>query len=129
MGSTSRIDERISDFDVGVLAGYPGWDAVAADHPELARLRLEDPIRFRPPGGESGADVLARAQGFLDERKAAGRDTLVVCHGVINKFIRAAARGITGGDIIALGEDQEVVYRLDGAVETELKANREASAR
>ena len=124
-----RIDGRISDFDVGVLAGYPGWDAVAADHPELARLRLEDPIRFRPPGGESGADVLARARDFLDERKAAGRDALVVCHGVINKFIRAAARGITGGDIIALGEDQEVVYRLDGAVETELKANREASAR
>ena len=119
-----RIDERISDFDVGVLAGYPGWDAVATDHPELARLRLEDPIRFRPPGGESGADVLARAQDFLDERKAAGRDTLVVCHGVINKFIRAAARGITGGDIIALGEDQEVVYRLDGAVETELRAHR-----
>ena len=124
-----RIDGRISDFDVGVLAGYPGWDAVAADHPELARLRLEDPIRFRPPGGESGADVLARAQDFLDERKAAGRDTLVVCHGVINKFIRAAAHGITGADIIALGEDQDTVYRLDGAVETELKANREASAR
>ena len=124
-----RIDERISDFDVGVLAGYPGWDAVATDHPELARARLEDPIRFRPPGGESGADVLARAQDFLDERKAAGRDTLVVCHGVINKFIRAAARGITGGDIIALGEDQEVVYRLDGAVEIELKATRGARAR
>ena len=116
------IDGRISDFDVGVLAGYPGWDAVATDHPELARARLEDPIRFRPPGGESGADVLARARDFLDERKAADRDALVVCHGVINKFIRAAARGITGGDIIALGEDQEVVYRLAGAVETELKS-------
>ena len=97
------IDERISDFDVGVLAGYPGWDAVAADHPELARLRLEDPIRFRPPGGESGADVLARAQDFLDERKAAGRDALVVCHGVINKFIRAVAHGITGADIMGAG--------------------------
>ena len=120
-----RTDERITDFDVGALAGYPGWDAVAADYPELARLRLEDPIRFQPPGGESGADVLTRARDFRDEREAAGRDTLVVCHGVINKFIRAAARGITGSGIIALGEDQETVYRLDGAVETELKANRE----
>ena len=117
-------DERINDFDVGVLAGYPGWDVVAADHPELARLRLEDPIRFHPPGGESGADVLARARDFLAAREAAGRDTLAVCHGVINKFIRAAARGITGGDIIALGEDQEVVYRLDGAAETEMRARR-----
>ena len=119
-----RAEPRINDFDVGVLAGYPGWDAVAADHPELARLRLEDPIRFQPPGGESGADVLARARDFLAERNAVGRDTLVVCHGVINKFIRAAARGIAGGDIIALGEDQEVVYQLDGTTETELRAHR-----
>ena len=125
--SEVRADQRINDFDVGVLSGYPGWDAVAADHPELARLRLEDPIRFQPPGGESGADVLARARDFLAEREAVGRDTLVVCHGVINKFIRAAARGIAGGDIIALGEDQEVVYRLDGATETELRAHRDTA--
>ena len=123
-----RAEQRINDFDVGVLAGYLGWDAVAADHPELARLRLEDPIRFQPPGGESGADVLARARDFLAERDAVGRDTLVVCHGVINKFIRAAARGIAGGDIIALGEDQEVVYQLDGATETELRAHRDTAA-
>ncbi len=123
-----RVDERISDFDVGVLAGCPGWDAVAADHPGLARLRLEDPIRFHPPGGESGADVLARARGFLAAREAAGRDTLAVSHGVVNKFIRAAARGIAGGDIIALGEDQEVVYRLDGTTETELRARCDSAA-
>ena len=119
-----QTDDRIIDFNVGILSGYPGWDAVAASHPELARLRLEDPMNFRPPGGESGADVLARARAFLVEREAARRDTFVVCHGVINKFIRAAARGITGGDIIALGEDQEVVYRLDGATEIELRAHR-----
>ena len=121
--SDVRIDERITDFDIGVLAGYPGWDTVAADHPELARLRLENPIHFQPPGGESGASVLARARDFLAAREAAGRDTLVVGHGVINKFIRAAARGITGGDIIALGEDQDVVYRLHGATENELRAH------
>ena len=123
-----RTDDRINDFDVGVLAGYPGWDAVASDHPELARLRLEDPIRFQPPGGESGADVLARARAFLAARQAAGRDTLVVCHGVMNKFIRAAARGISGGDIISLGEDQDVIYRLDGATETELRTHHDAHA-
>ena len=117
-----RTDQRVIDFDLGILSGYPGWDAVAADHPELARLRLEDPVHFHPPGGESGAEVLDRAGAFLAEREAAGRDTLVVCHGVINKFLRAAARAITGGDIIALGEDQDVVYRLDGATETELRA-------
>ena len=123
-----QVDERLIDFNVGILSGYPGWDAVAAEHPELARLRLEDPVRFHPPGGESGADVLARARDFLDVREATGRDALVVCHGVINKFIRAAARGVTGAGIIALGEDQDTVYRLEGATETELKSNREAEA-
>lgn len=123
-----QVDERLIDFNVGILSGYPGWDAVAAEHPELARLRLEDPVRFHPPGGESGADVLARARDFLDVREATGRDALVVCHGVINKFIRAAARGVTGAGIIALGEDQDTVYRLEGATETELKSNRGAEA-
>ena len=88
-----RTDRRVIDFNLGILSGYPGWDAVAADHPELARLRLEDPVHFHPPGGES-----------------------------------AAARGITGGDIIALGEDQDVVYRLDGAAETELRTDRRSPA-
>ena len=123
-----QVDERLIDFNVGILSGYPGWDAVAAEHPELARLRLEDPVRFHPPGGESGADVLARARDFLDVRESTGRDALVVCHGVINKFIRAAARGVTGAGIIALGEDQDTVYRLEGATETELKSNRGAEA-
>ena len=93
-----RTDDRIIDFNVGILSGCPGWDAVASSHPEPARLRLEDPVNFRPPGGESGADVLARARAFLGEREAAGCDTLVAGHGVINKFIRAVARGITGGE-------------------------------
>ena len=125
-----RTDDRIIDFNVGILSGCPGWDAVASSHPELARLRLEDPVNFRPPGGESGADVLARARAFLGEREAAGCDTLVAGHGVINKFIRAVARGSASpaGNIIALGEDQGVVYRLDGANEalapTELRAHR-----
>ena len=123
-----RTDPRLVDFDLGILSGS-SWDAVAADHPELARLRLEDPVRFHPPGGESGAEVLDRARAFLAERASAGRDTLVVGHGVINKFIRAAARGITGGGIIALGEDQAVVYRLEGATETELRAERRTPAR
>ena len=79
-------------------------------------------------GVRAAAEVLARARDFLVAREAAGRDTLVVGHGVINKFIRAAARGITGGDIIALGEDQDVVYRLDDAAETELRVRRDAHA-
>ncbi|NKC14485.1 MAG: histidine phosphatase family protein [Gammaproteobacteria bacterium] len=116
-------DGRLTDFDVGLLAGYAGWEAVALEHPELARLRLDDPLRFHPDGGESGADVLARAAAFLAQRERCGRDALVVCHGVITKFIRAARLGLTDGAIIALGEDQDCVYRLEDMQVTELRAD------
>ena len=114
------LDERINDFKLGVLTGYPGWDVVAAEYPELARLRLEDPLKFHPDQGESGTEVFARVGDFLADLPTDADANLVVCHGVINKFIRAVRRGITGSDIIALGESQYSVFRLDGTQETEL---------
>ena len=114
------LDERINDFKLGVLTGYPGWDVVAAEYPELARLRLEDPLKFHPDQGESGTEVFARVGDFLADLPTDADANLVVCHGVINKFIRAVHRGITGSDIIALGESQYSVFRLDGTQETEL---------
>ena len=119
---TIVADDRINDFHLGILSGMPGWDAVRDQHPELARLRLSDPLRFWPDGGESGAHVVERVEDFLAHREALGRPTLVVCHGVINKFIRAVRRDIVGAQLVALGEDQDVVYRLEGLVETEHRA-------
>jgi 3-dehydroquinate synthase len=116
------VDERLADFDLGVLAGMPGWDAVAEIDPELAYRRLHDPLAFWPSGGESGAQVAERVREFLAHREALGRPTLAVCHGIINKYIRGVRRGITGAEMIALGEDQDVVYRLEGVMETELRA-------
>lgn len=115
-------DDRINDFHVGILSGMPGWEAVREAHPELARLRLADPLHFWPDGGESGSQVVARVEAFLAHRETLGRPTLVVCHGVINKFIRAVRRNIVGAKLIALGEDQDVVYKLEGTVETEHRA-------
>ena len=118
--SEIRRDNRISDFNLGVLSGYRGWALVERDYPELARTRLEDPHAFHPPGGESGAEVMHRVGQFLADLPADGA-TLVVCHGVINKFIRSVRRGITGPGIIALGEGQYTVYRLDGVQESEIE--------
>jgi broad specificity phosphatase PhoE len=115
-----HVDERLNDFDLGILSGYQGWDKVAIEHPELARLRLADPMRFHPPDGESGADVIVRITDFLDQLPSAGPATLIVCHGVINKFIRCVRRNISGADIIALGESQYSVFKLVGADETEI---------
>lgn len=113
-------DERLNDFNLGDLTGSHGWDKVAQAHPQLARLRLEDPHRFQPPNGESGADVDRRVRSFLQELPA-GSITLLVCHGVINKFIRSVRLDLRGADIIALGESQSTIYRLDGARESAIE--------
>ena len=116
------IDDRLNDFNLGEVSGTRGWDEVARKDPELARARLEDPLRFHPPGGESGADFWARLEDFLSSLPEDDVMNLIVAHGVVNKFLRSIRRGIHGGDIIALGEGQDTIYQLVGKVETEITA-------
>lgn len=123
-----RVDERINDFNVGAIAGTPGWERVARDHPRLAWLRLNDPLNFHPPGGESGADFRRRLADFLDQPDDGDLVHLVVSHGVVNKFLRSIRRDLHGADIIALGESQDSVFELDGTRETEHRLDNETVA-
>ena len=116
-----RVDQRLNDFNLGRISGTRGWEQVALEYPELAYLRLNDPLRFHPPGGESGADFRARLADFLHQPDEPGITHLVVSHGVANKFMRSIRRNLHGADIIALGESQESVYELYGSDETEHK--------
>lgn len=120
-----NVDERLNDFDQGDVSGTLGWHTVAKHHPELARLRLEDPLRYHPPGGESGAEFRARLSDFLGTLGAgAGTDTsahLVVSHGIANKYIRSIRRCIDGAGIIALDESQDTIFRLDAARESVIR--------
>ncbi|NKB76507.1 MAG: 3-dehydroquinate synthase [Gammaproteobacteria bacterium] len=117
-----QVEQRLNDFNLGEISGTLGWDKVAESHPELARLRLEDPMRFHPPGGESGAEFSARLENFVEGLPDDDVFNLIVSHGVANKFIRSIRRNLTGSDIIALGEGQDTIYQLKGDVETEIAA-------
>lgn len=114
-----RVDERLNDFNVGEIAGTPGWEQVAREHPGLAWLRLNDPLAFHPPGGESGADFRRRLADFLDQPDDGRLIHLIVSHGIVNKFLRSIRLDLHGADIIALGESQDSVFELDGIRETE----------
>ena len=114
-----RVDERLNDFHVGDIAGTHGWEKVAVSHPQLAYLRLNDPLSFHPPGGESGTEFRDRLAGFANQSGDDHLIHLVVSHGVVNKFIRAIRRDLSGADIIALGEAQESIFELKGDLETE----------
>ncbi len=119
------IEQRLNDFNLGVIAGTYGWQKVAEMYPDLARMRLQDPLRFHPPGGECGADFEARLRSFLDDLQDDGITKLLVSHGIVNKFIRGIRRNLKGEEIIALGESQDTIYCLDHEQEKEINLARE----
>ena len=74
---TVTCDERLSELDFGAWEGR-GWDTVPRDDLDLWAA---DPLAFRPPGGERGADLVARVGGFAALLRAAARPCIVVSHG------------------------------------------------
>jgi probable phosphoglycerate mutase len=115
------IDERLNDFSLGEISGTFGWDKVAELFPEQAQLRLQDPMRFHPSGGESGAEFEARLRSLLEDLMDEGTLKLMVSHGIVNKFIRGILKNLSGKEMVQLGESQNTIYRLKEDEETEIK--------
>jgi alpha-ribazole phosphatase len=59
------------------------WDEMQESDPETYHAFWQDPVRQRPPGGESFADQIARTGGVMQRYTAdhPGRDIVAVCHG------------------------------------------------
>ncbi len=115
------IEERLNDFNLGEISGTFGWDKVAEIFPEQAQLRLQDPMRFHPSGGESGAEFEARLRSLLEDLMDDGTLKLMVSHGIVNKFIRGILKNLSGKEMVKLGESQNTIYRLEQGEETEIK--------
>ncbi len=128
LSSEVIIEERLNDFNLGEISGTYGWDKVAEIFPQQAQLRLQDPMRFHPSGGESGAEFEARLRSLMEELEGDDTTKLLVSHGIVNKFIRGIYKNISGKEMINLGESQNTIYRLEHGDETEIKippSNRE----
>lgn len=128
LSSEVIIEERLNDFNLGEISGTYGWDKVAEIFPQQAQLRLQDPMRFHPSGGESGAEFEARLRSLMEELEGDDTTKLLVSHGIVNKFIRGIYKNISGKEMINLGESQNTIYCLEHGDETEINippSNRE----
>src|SRR5207302_3360680 len=63
------VDEGLRELDFGELEGR-SYDEIAASDPELYRAWMERPTTVRFPGGESFADLKARALKSLERIRA-----------------------------------------------------------
>lgn len=86
-----RQDPRLIEMDFGEWEGRRGADLEAEDPRFLPIERWG--WSYRPPGGESVAELRDRLQGFLAETAAATRPVVAICHIGVMRVILALAHG------------------------------------
>ena len=85
-----RTDERLRDRELGILEMVTKA-AIELHHPgEAARRRRIGELRWRPPGGESLADVALRLRSLLRDlyETEASRRVLLVAHDAVVVMLR-----------------------------------------
>lgn len=103
-------DERLRERDLGVLDGYTGQGIRAAFPDEAARRDWVGKFYYRPPGGESWADVAGRFRAVLDlvERRYAGERVLVVSHQAVLMCARYVLEALTEQEILHIDRREQL---------------------
>jgi broad specificity phosphatase PhoE len=99
-----RVDERLRDRETGVLYALTAR-GIAARHPEeAARKRLTGKFYYRPPGGESWADVALRLRSVLSdiERDHPDGRVLVVAHDAVVTLTRYIVERLTEQQVLQI---------------------------
>lgn len=127
-----RVEPGLLEIDYGAWDGLTHAECEARD-PDLRAAWDRDPFATRCPGGESGADVAARAFPVLEEvvaglREQRARATVVVSHHHVIRLWLADVLGIAmagyrralradpaGYSIITYGADRLAIRRVNAA--------------
>jgi broad specificity phosphatase PhoE len=104
------VDERLRDRELGILDLLTSR-GVAARYPEEAeRRRWLGKLYYRPPGGESWADVALRLRSFLAEleRPSTPRTVVVFCHDAVITLLRYVLEGLSEDEVLELARTETV---------------------
>ncbi|MEF2978536.1 histidine phosphatase family protein [Subtercola sp. YIM 133946] len=97
--ATPRVDERLRDRELGILdlLTSRGVDALLPD--EAARRRWLGKFYYRPPGGESWADVALRVRSVLHDIDSARGPILIAAHDAVVMVFIYVCLGLTEADL------------------------------
>jgi probable phosphoglycerate mutase len=98
-------DERLLEVHYGAWQGQL-LETLKATEAEALAARQANPFRFRPPGGESYADLLARTCDWLETLES---DTVVTTHGGFTRTLRAHLLHLDPNKILDLEVPQDRV--------------------
>ena len=98
------FDERLRDRELGILDGLTSRGVTARHPDEIARRRRLGKFYYRPPSGESWADVALRLRLFLsDLRGSYPRErVLLVSHEAPVLLMRYLIEDLTVAELLAL---------------------------
>jgi len=105
-------DDRLKEIHFGSWQGTH-WPEVSTVDPDGAADRLADPYNWRPPGGESYADLTERCAAWLADIE---RDSVVVAHGGVSRALRGHIYKLAPEDVTELSVPQNkiLILRSDG---------------
>ena len=113
-------DERLRDREQGILDRLTGRGIRAEFPAEADRRDYLGKFWYRPPGGESWADVAQRIRSVLRDLRADydGERVLVVTHDVPILLARYVIEGLSPDEVVALSRQivncGMTTYRRDG---------------
>ncbi|MQA33621.1 histidine phosphatase family protein [Modestobacter roseus] len=116
-----RHDERLRERDFGVFDGMTR-SGIRAEHPEEAERReLLGKFYYRPPGGESWADVALRIRSLLatEALRHDGERLLCVAHQAVIMVFRYVLEELTEQQLLEIDRTDQVAntsvtrYRRD----------------
>ena len=98
----SLVDERLRDRELGVLDLLTSTGVESRYPGEAARRRWLGKFYYRPPGGESWADVALRLRSVLADmdRHPHGATTLVVAHDAIVMVFLYVCLGLSEQELL-----------------------------
>jgi broad specificity phosphatase PhoE len=109
------VDRLLGDLEMMTRA------AIARRYPDEERRRAEaGEYEYRPPAGESFADIEVRLGSFLDDlhRAYAGRRVVVVAHDAVVLMMRAVIEQLSWDDVVRVSTGNSVrnasITRFDG---------------
>ena len=107
-----RTEPMVRELGFGIWEAKPFWELKASS---IYRADPEERFYWRPEGGESYEDGVARISILLDKLE---HPTLIVAHGAIGRCLMGVVGGKSPGEIVNMQTPQGSYCRMqDGHIE------------
>ena len=106
-----RTDERLRDRELGILDRLTRLGVEKRYPDEVERRSWLGKLYYRPPGGESWADVALRLRSVLDELNnlGSGHRVMLVCHDAVIMLFRYVLEGMSERELLDLAASTSIL--------------------